>query len=188
MELLIEWSPLIAFFAAYKFAGIYVATAILMVACAAPLFAHRWRAGRYKPMHVVTLAVAWILGAATLLLHDARFIQWKPTVLFGISAVVFLASHFVGRRPLVQRLLESLFEAPLAVSSRAWSRLNVAWSAWFALLAATNVYVARSYSEATWVNFKLFGLTAALFLFMLPQVAWLAGRAKVPAADAGAAP
>ncbi len=176
MELLVEWSPLIIFFLSFKLFGIYWATAALMLGCCVPLVWHRLRTGRFKTMHLITLGVALALGTATLLLHDARFIQLKPTVLLGLTAAAFLGSTLLGRRPLAQRLLESVFEQPLAVSAGAWTRLNIAWSAWFALLAAANLYVARHFSESVWVNFKLFGIGAAMMLFMIPQVIWLSGR------------
>jgi intracellular septation protein A len=49
---------------------------------------------------------------------------------------------------------------------------------WFAALAAINIYVAREYSEAVWVNFKVFGLTLAMIVFMIPQVLWLNGKTR----------
>ncbi len=176
MELLVEWSPLIVFFLTYKLFGIYWATGALMLGMFVPLLWHRARTERFKTMHLITLAVALVLGTATLVLHDKIFIQWKPTVLLGLAAAAFLGSTLLGRRPLAQRLLESAFDRPLAVSARAWGRLNVAWSGWFALLAAANLYVARHFSENAWVNFKLFGISLAMMAFMIPQVLWLSAR------------
>jgi intracellular septation protein A len=58
-------------------------------------------------MHVITAVVVLVLGTATLLLHDKRFIQWKPTVLLGLTALAFLGSSVVGRQPLARRMLEA---------------------------------------------------------------------------------
>ena len=93
MTQLLEWSPLVVFFIAFKTLDIYWATAALMIVCVLVMFVHRVRTGRFKAMHVITACVALALGAATLLLHDKRFIQWKPTVLLGLTAVAFLASR-----------------------------------------------------------------------------------------------
>jgi intracellular septation protein len=178
MTQLLEWAPLIVFFAAYKLLGIYWATGALMVICVIVMFAHRLHAGRYKPMHVVTAAVAIALGSATLLLHDKRFIEWKPTVLLGIAAVVFLTSAFVGKQPLAQRMLEGVFSEPLDLSLVTWRRINALWAAWFALLAAANIYIAHNFAESVWVNFKVFGISVAMMIFLIPQVVWLNGKIK----------
>jgi intracellular septation protein len=179
MTQLLEWLPLIAFFAAFKLAGIYVATAVLMAACVIQLLGHRLKTGSFKTMHIVITATALILGTATLLLHDKRFIQLKLTVIFWGMGLAFLASLWIGRRPLVQRVLEGAVETPLHVSPSAWTRLNLIWVLWFAALGALNLYVAANFSESTWVNFKFFGVPAAMFLFMLPQVYWLYSRQRI---------
>jgi len=178
MNTLLELSPLIAFFAVFELFGIYWASAALMVACVLVLVIHRRSTGKYRRMHVITAVVAVVLGGATLALHDARFIQWKPTVLLGVAALAFLGSSVIGERPLARRLLEDVFPEPLEVSAQAWLVLNALWAVWFALLAGLNLYVARNFSESTWVHFKFFGITAALFVFMIPQVFWLNGRTK----------
>ncbi|MDE2347141.1 MAG: septation protein IspZ [Gammaproteobacteria bacterium] len=183
MNQLLEWLPLLIFFAVFKLYGIYWATGALMAACVALLIMHRLRTGKFKTMHAVTAAVALVLGTATLALHDERFIQWKPTVLLGLAAMAFLGSALVGRVPLARRMLEGAFDGELEVAPRTWLIINAAWAAWFALLAGLNIFVARHFSDAVWVNFKVFGLTLAMILFMIPQVFWLYGRAKPDTAE-----
>src|SRR5271168_564285 len=133
MNQLLEWSPLIVFFVVFKLAGIYWATGSLMVVCTAVMLVHRFRAGRFRPMHVVTLAVLLVLGSATLLLHDKRFIQWKPTVLLALTSLAFLGSTVIGKQPLARRMLEGVFEEPPEISPSAWILINFLWVGWFAL-------------------------------------------------------
>jgi intracellular septation protein len=178
MMQLLELSPLVVFFLAFKLFDIYWATAALMLACFLVMIVHRWRTGSFKTIHVITVAVLVVLGTATLLLHDKRFIQWKPTVLLGLTAVAFLGSAAIGKQPLARRMLEGVFNEPLDVSRTAWLVINFMWAAWFALLAAANIYVARNFAESVWVNFKVFGITVAMVLFMIPQVLWLSGKTK----------
>ncbi len=185
MNQLIEWLPLLAFFVVFKVFDIYWATAVLMVACVVQLGVHRFRTGKFKNLHIATVALVLVLGSATLLLHDKRFIQLKPTLLLGAAAVAFLGSSFIGRQPLARRMLESVFSEPLKVSAQAWHTLNLLWALWFALLAAANLYIAHNFAESTWVNFKVFGITAAMILFMVPQVIWLSGKTR-PAPVEGA--
>ncbi len=177
MTQLLEWSPLIVFFVAFKVRDIYWATAALMVACLLQLLIHRLRAGSFKTMHIITTCVVLILGTATLLLHDQRFIQWKLTVLLGLTSAVFLGSLVIGERPLVRRLLEASFSEPLAVSARSWLFINLLWAAWFAAFALLNLYVVRNFTVDSWIKFKFFGFPGATMLFMLPQVFWLASKA-----------
>ena len=101
MNQLIEWSPLLVFFVVFKLYGHllgdrraharHARSCCLCTAC---------RTGRFKTMHVVTAGVILVLGTATLLLHDKRFIQWKPTVLLALTALAFLGSTVIGRQPL----------------------------------------------------------------------------------------
>ena len=183
MDQLLELSPLVVFLAAWTWKDIYWATAALMIACVLLLVVHRLRTGKFKTMHIVTAAVALVLGAATLWKHDSRFIQWKPTVLFAITAVAFFGSMFIGKQPLVRRLLGPAFEGTVEISARAWLAINSLWVAWFVLLAAANIYVARNYAESVWVHFKVIGIPIAMFVFMLPQVFWLSSKSKPAPVD-----
>jgi intracellular septation protein len=178
MNQLLEWSPLIVFFVAFKLFGLYGATGALMVTSVLLMVTHRLRTGRFKPVHVVTAGVALTLGSATFLFHDTRFIQWKPTVLLGFAAVAFLASNVIGKQPLARRVLEGVFSEPLELSPHVWLLVNSLWACWFALLAAANIYVARNFAEGVWVNFKVFGISVAMLIFMIPQVIWLNGKTK----------
>jgi len=183
MTQLLEWLPLLAFFIVSKTVDLYWATGTLMVGYTLLMFVHRYRAGSYKPMHVATVAVVLLLGGATLFFHDKRFIQLKPTILLGLTAVAFLGSAIIGRRTLAQRMLEGAFPEPLDIAPRAWQVLNLLWTAWFAVLALVNLYVAHNFTEAVWVNFKVFGISAAMIVFMIPQVLWLSSKGRP--ADAG---
>jgi intracellular septation protein len=183
MNQLLEWSPLVVFFVVFKLCGIYWATASLMFTCVALMSIHRLRTGSFKTMHVVTAGVVLILGTATLLLHDKRFIQWKPTVLLGVAAVAFLGSTVIGRQPLARRMLEGVFSEPLDLSRHAWVLINSAWAVWFAVLAAANIYIARNFAESVWVNFKVFGISVAMLIFMIPQVIWLNGKTRTAQAE-----
>src|ERR1700730_10056230 len=116
MNQLLEWSPLVIFFVVFKLYGIYWATASLMVTCVGLMIVHRLRTGRFKAMPVATSCVVLVLVAPTLLLHDKRFIQWKPTVLLGAAALAFLGSTVIGRRPLARGLLEGGFSETLGPS------------------------------------------------------------------------
>ena len=93
MQALLEFAPLVAFFVAYRVSGLYAATAVLMVAMAILLIVDYVRLRRVPAMHTLSAVLVFLFGTATLVLHDLRFIQWKPTVFFWLAAVAFLGSH-----------------------------------------------------------------------------------------------
>jgi len=189
MQAVAEFAPLVAFFVTYSLRGLYAATGVLMVAMLALLVFDWLRLRRIPPLHALSTLLVLVLGAATLLLHNRLFIQWKPTVLFWLVSAAFAASFWVGERTLTQRFLEPTLAGRVAVSAAQWRTLNF-WSALFyLLLGALNLAVAYGASERTWVYFKLFGLAVLTFVFIALQVLWLsrgAGElpARAPASDA----
>jgi intracellular septation protein len=82
-------------------------------------------------------------------------------------------------------MLEAVFNQPLPLADRTWLLINTLWVGWLALLAAANIYVARNFDENIWVNFKVFGITVAMLIFMVPQVLWLSGKIKPVQSDQG---
>jgi intracellular septation protein len=178
MQLLLELLPLAAFFIAYKFfGGIYVATATLM-ACMSLSLAVLWLRARKPPaMFAASTLLVVLFGAATLILHNARFIQWKPTIFLWLMALAFLVSAFVGTQPLAQRMLEPAL-GEVILPRRDWLKLNYAWVAFGLIVGAANLVLAYRVSEADWVSFKAYGLTGVMILFILGQTAWLFRRAQ----------
>jgi intracellular septation protein len=126
--------------------------------------------------------LVFLFGTATLVLHDLRFIQWKPTVFFWLAAVAFLGSQWIGKQPLAQRLLSAALGAEasagqeMRVAESTWKRLNILWVVFYALLGALNLFVAFNFSEHIWVPFKVIGLPVINLLFVGAQVAWLLRR------------
>jgi len=186
MQALAEFAPLVAFFVTYRLGGLYAATAVLMVAMLALLGFDWLRQRRIPPLHAVSAALVLVLGGATLVLHNRLFIQWKPTVLFWLVSVAFIASFWVGERTLTQRFLEPALAGRVAVSPQQWRRVNGTSAVFYALLGGLNLAVAYGASERTWVYFKLFGLAVLTFTFVALQLLWLSRAAAAPPARAPA--
>lgn len=179
MQALLEFAPLVAFFIAYRARGLYAATAVLMVAMLVLLIVDYLRLRRIPPMHMLSAVLVFLFGTATLLLHDLRFIQWKPTVFFWLASIAFLASHWLGRQTLTQRLLSAaLGGEEVRIAEPTWKRLNLIWVVFYALLGALNLLVAFNFSEHIWVTFKVVGLPIANLVFVAAQVAWLLRRSS----------
>lgn len=165
MKFLFDLFPVILFFAAYKFAGIYVATGVAIAATFAQIGWVRFRHGKVDKMLWISLGLIVVFGGATLLLRDPTFIKWKPTILYWIFAAVLLGSALLFRKNLIRAMLEAQVSLPEPL----WTWLNLAWAAFFATMGGLNLYVAYGYSEADWVNFKLFGGMGLMLAFIVAQ-------------------
>jgi len=171
-------------------------------------------------MHLITLGILVVFGGLTILLQDRTFIMWKPSVINWLFGVVFIASQFVGEKPLVERLMGE----NLKVDSGIWRRLNGAWGIFFITLGFLNLYVANDFFvaeqqliqatglqeidldncsglfhgvqlelcnnahalEASWVNFKLFGMLGLTIAFIVLQAFYLARHIQEPETPAKA--
>lgn len=169
MKLLFDFFPILLFFMCYKFFGIYTATGVAMAASVVQVVFHRIKHQHYEKMHLISLALIMVLGGATLFFHNPWFIKWKPTGIYWLSALVFLGSAFIGKKTLIQKMMEGNITLPPHV----WSRLNIAWSVFFVVMGAANLYVAYYYDTDVWVNFKLFGGTGFTLLFVFFQAIYL---------------
>lgn len=186
MQNLLELATLAVFVIAYFLRGIYAATAALMAAVVVVLAIDIARTRRIPMRHGLSAALVLVFGAATLLLHDRRYIEWKPTIFFWLASAAFLGSFWIGKRPLVASLLAKALDPSAELPDRTWRRLNWLWIGFYAALGVLNLAVAYHASERTWVSFKVFGLTLITAAFIFAQAAWLSSR--VARAPEGAVP
>jgi intracellular septation protein len=164
-KFLFDLFPVILFFIAFKFFGIFTATAVAIVATIGQIIYSKIRHGKVEKMLLVSGAIIGILGGVTLLLHDKTYIMWKPTVLYWVLAAVLLISNLFFKKNFIQQMMVKMIDAPTAI----WSRLNLVWVIFLVLLGFLNLYIAFNYDENTWVNFKLFGVTLIMFIFIIGQ-------------------
>jgi intracellular septation protein len=174
MKFLFDLFPIILFFVAFKVWGIYTATA---VAIAATLVQIAWVAFRHRkvdPMLWVSLGVVVVFGGATLVLHNDTFIKWKPTALYWLFAFALIVAQIGFKK----NLIEAMMGKQIVLPHRVWGQLNLAWAVFFALLGIVNLFVAYNFTTDQWVNFKLFGATGCLVVFIVLQSFWLAKYMK----------
>src|SRR5476651_463724 len=169
MKFLFDLFPVILFFVAFKFLGIYAATAVAMGATFLQIGWVWFRHRKVDGMLWVSLGVITVFGGATLLLHDETFIKWKPTVLYWLFAATLLIGRVVFRRNLISALLKDL-----TLPDPVWARVTWGWIAFLVGMGAVNLYVAANFTTDTWVNFKVWG---GIGLFMLAAVGTVASVA-----------
>ncbi|MCF7529094.1 septation protein A [Neisseria lisongii] len=162
-------------FAVILFFAIYSLTKDMILATAAALAAGVLQAvwaykknGRLDTMQWVSLILIVVMGGATILLKDKRFIMWKPTVLFWLGAAVLLGSHLMGKNG-----LKAAMGKELSLPQAVWTRLTYAWTAFLIFMGCANIFVFQHFSEAQWVNYKLFGSSGLMIVFILAQALYL---------------
>ena len=173
MQALTDFLPVLAFFVAFKFAGMFVATGVLIAATGLQLAVQWLRTRTVSRVMLVSAALVLVMGGATLLLHNELLIMWKPTVLYVVFAGALLASQYHGDKPLIERLLG----AQLKTDRRTWRISNTAWAVFFLVLAVVNLVFVYRFDRDTWVSWKL-ATVGIVFAFAIAQAIWLARRAE----------
>jgi intracellular septation protein len=179
MKLLADFFPIILFFAAFKFAGIYVATGVAIAATVVQIAWLRFTRGKVEPIQWVSLAIIVAFGGATIALHDDTFIKWKPTILYWVMGAVLAIGQLVLRKNLLKSVMGSQLELPEA----AWRVMTWSWIVFFALMGLVNLWVAFHFDTNTWVNYKLFGGMGLMVVFVLGQAVYLSKHMKTEEAE-----
>ena len=183
-KFLFDLFPLILFFLAYRFADIYTATAVTIVASVLQIVWLKITRKAIETTHWINLTVIVVFGGATLWLQSDVFIKWKPTVLYWLFAAILIGARvFTGRN-----LLKHLMGKQIRLAEPVWDRLNTVWAAFFVVSGAANVFVAFSghFTESQWVNFKVFGLMGMMLAFVIGQSIWLSRHIQPETIDGAA--
>jgi intracellular septation protein len=173
MKLALDFAPLVAFFVAYKIGGVYWATSIIIVLTILSLITGYMHTGKIAKFPLFSGILITVMGGLTLYLQNDMFVKMKPTAANLIFAML-LGGGLLRKRMFLKDLLGASLDMPEA----AWRNLTWRWVAFFLLLAGLNEYVWRSLPEATWVNFKVFGLMGLTMLFALANAPFMAKHMK----------
>ena len=165
VKLLIDLGPLLVFFLTYAKAGIFWATGVLMAATVVALVFSRVLLGRFALAPAVTAVLVVVFGGLTFLLDDPSFIKIKPTIINLMFAGI-LGFGVVTGRP----LLKMFMGEALRLTDEGWRKMTLRWMVFFLAMAVLNEIVWRNFSEANWVNFKVFGILPLTIVFAMAQV------------------
>ncbi|HCD12230.1 septation protein A [Shewanella sp.] len=168
MKQLLDFLPLVIFFAVYKFYDIYVASGALIAATALQLVMTYLLYRKLEKMHLITFAMVAVFGTLTLVFHDDTFIKWKVTIVYALFALGLGVSQLLNKP-----VLKGMLGQELKVADKIWAQVTWYWVSFFIVCGLINIYVAFSLSQETWVNFKVFGLTAVTLLNTIATVVYL---------------
>ena len=177
LKLLLELGPIAAFFIGYvklkgqvftfggtEYDGFIVVTAAfipLMVLSTGILWA---LTGKLSKMQIMTVVLVVIFGGLSVWLNDERFFKMKPTMIYTLFAGILGFGLLRG-----DSYLKNLMGEVLPMEQTGWMIITKRLVLFFAVLAVLNEIIWRGFPTEIWVNFKTFGLTAALFLFFMTQ-------------------
>ncbi|MGC3965554.1 MAG: septation protein A [Rhodocyclaceae bacterium] len=198
MKLLFDFFPLVLFYAAFKYAKAHtewaanlltqslgfmvsggvvgpqeaptlMATIVVVAAIALQIVYLLLRRKKVPTVMWVSLGLAVVFGGATVWLHNATFIKWKFSVLYWFMGVSLWAGQALWKTNLLRKMLGGEITLP----EHAWRRLNMAWVSFFLVMGAVNIYIAYSFSEDIWYNFKMFGSLGLMVVFIIAQAFYL---------------
>ncbi|MEY4428938.1 MAG: hypothetical protein RLZZ182_1627 [Pseudomonadota bacterium] len=210
MKLLLDFLPIVAFFATYKWgdahkdavaqwltqhlgfmvnggvvgpteAAVMLATLVVVVLSLLQIVVMKALRKPIDKMLWISLIVVVTLGAMTLYFHSETFIKWKPTVLYWVmGGGLWISDILLGKFVLRAAMQASDLTS---VPEAVWRRLSWAWIAFFAGMGVLNLYVAYHYSTDTWVNFKMWGSMGLMLVFVVGQGFYLSRHMPVSEGD-----
>lgn len=203
MKILLDFLPLILFFATFKFAEgsadaaaafatqhfgflvkggtvgaseapVLLATLVVIAATLSQVIVLKAMRRKVDTMLWISLVLVVVLGGATVWFHNETFIKWKPSGLYWAMALTFwISARFLGKN-----LIQAMMGKELPLPDAVWERLNWAWIAFFAFMGVLNLLVAYNFSTSTWASFKAFGTTGLILLFTIAQGLYLSPHLK----------
>jgi len=177
LKLVLELGPVVAFFIAYgrlkdqvftiagtDYSGFIVVTAAFIPVLILSTGVMWSLTGKLSKMQVATVVLVVVFGGLSVWLRDERFFKMKPTMIYLLFAAILGFGLLRGKS-----YLKVVMEEALPMQTEGWMILTRRVTAFFLVLAVANEVVWRTMSTDVWVNFKTFGLTAALFVFFMAQ-------------------
>jgi intracellular septation protein len=170
----LDFGPLLLFFIASKLGhsdsdpkqGAIVGTATFMAAILIATVISKLKLGKISPMLKLTAALGVFFGALTLWFNDERFIQIKPTIIYGFFAALLIGGWLRGKA-LLKYVLEAAFEG---LDQTGWLKLSLNWGLFFVFLGVANEVMRASLDFDLWLTLKVWGVTALTFLFSMANI------------------
>ena len=160
MKQLLDFIPLILFFAVYKLVGIREAALTLMAATIVQLILLKLLYGKIDKQPLIMGIAVVIFGSLTAYFNDLHFLKWKVTVIYALFALTLLISQYGFKTNLIKSMLSKEVQLP----EKIWNKLNLGWSAFFLFCMLINIYISQYFSDDIWVDFKTFGILGLSFV------------------------
>ena len=168
LKLLIEFGPIVVFFATYKYADIFKATLWMVVVTILSLIVS-YIIDKKLSMPLMISGVTLLLSVTvTLISGDPMYIKMKPTIVYMVFGLILFVGY-MRNRPFIKHVLGSAFK----MEDHHWLVVSLRFAYYFFGMAVVNEFVWRNFSESFWVNFKVFGAVPITFVFIMFQIPFL---------------
>ena len=168
LKFITDFGPLLIFFTIYYKTGNNLSAAIrpliisTIIAIAIMYFVEK----KIPFVPLIGGVIITLFGGLTLYFDNPVFIYMKPTIVNIIFAGILIASKVFFQKNFLKFFLKTAFQ----LQEIGWDKLNFRWAYFFIFLAILNEIVWRTQPEATWVNFKVWGILPITFIFTASQV------------------
>lgn len=163
-QLFLDFLSAIVFLTLYALTeNLWLATGLAVAVSIAQIVVARARGERIDAIQWLVLFLVLVLGGATLIANDVRFIMIKPSLVHAAIGVVMLRPGWMGR-----------YLPPIAtdnLSQRFIVGAGYCWAVWFFVLALANLVVALNFDFRVWSWFFAIGLVGGKILAVVVQYA-----------------
>jgi len=163
MNAIFEFLPLVLFLIVSKLADIYWATATLIGSSALHLMYFKVKGQLIPKKTWMLFGMISVFGGLTIFFQNDAFIKWKVTIINLLFAIILIVGNYLFKKNFIKELMSEALTLPENV----WNKMNLSWAGFFTFCALLNLYVAYNFEQATWVNFKVFGLLGLTFVFAI---------------------
>jgi len=161
-QMLVDFGPLLVFFATYKFYDLKIAIVTFIVVMALALIWAKLKIGHISGAQKLTFAIVIISGSLTLYFDNKTFFYMKPTLVYALFAIILAVGMLRGRLFMKDMLSKAIDgDVPQAI----WKKLTKQAMIFLLLMMAANETIWRTQTEETWISFKVFGFTGATLVF-----------------------
>jgi intracellular septation protein len=167
-RMLLDFGPLVLFFAAFRIWGLYAATGVVMASAVASLALGYWFDRKLHPVPLVTAVLVLVFGGLTLYLNNPIFIKMKPTFVYAL-----LGAALIGGLVFKLSLVKQVLSMAVTLDEAAWRVLSLRFAFFFFAMAIINELIWRNFSNEIWVDYHVFGALMLTFLFGLSQTPFL---------------
>ena len=168
LKFIADFGPLLIFFTIYYKSGNNLSVAIppLIIATLIAVIGVYLLEKKIPFIPLVGGIIISLFGGLTLYFDNPVFIYMKPTIVNIIFAAILIFGKIFFNKNFLKFFLKTAFQ----LDDTGWNKLNSRWAIFFIFLALLNEIVWRTQPEATWVNFKVWGILPITFIFTVLQI------------------
>ena len=154
--------------------ALFWATGILIVTTLFVVVMKIVRKQRIPPFLLISSSLVGLFGTLGIVFHSKLFLFMKPTVINLLLAGMIFGGLAVGRN-----IWKMLFHELMDLPDFAWRTLAIRWGLFFVAMAIWNEFLWRTFSEATWANWKLGNIVIG-FVFALANAPYTMKHMRHP--------